>query len=138
MLYIFLNLNLLLSIHFISGNFSEKYIIYIYIIYFSEKKNIFVWMRKWQPTPVFLPGEFHGQRSLQATVHGVAKSWTWLSTSTHIFVNERTKLKRSYIFFLDKGLMLIFCHTFFFVLVWHTKVINLACIYSIWFPFTTF
>ena len=21
-------------------------------------------MRKWQPTPVFLPGEFHGQRSL--------------------------------------------------------------------------
>ena len=28
------------------------------------------------PTPVFLPGEFHGQRNLQATVHGVAKSWT--------------------------------------------------------------
>ena len=22
------------------------------------------WGRKWQPTPVFLPGEFHGQRSL--------------------------------------------------------------------------
>ena len=22
------------------------------------------WKRKWQPTPVFLPGEFHGQRSL--------------------------------------------------------------------------
>ena len=21
------------------------------------------WTRKWQPTPVFLPGEFHGQRS---------------------------------------------------------------------------
>jgi len=20
------------------------------------------WRRKWQPTPVFLPGEFHGQR----------------------------------------------------------------------------
>ena len=28
------------------------------------------------PTPVFLPGEFHGQRNLQAIVHGVAKSWT--------------------------------------------------------------
>ena len=27
-----------------------------------------------QPTPVFLPGELHGQR--QATVHGVSKSWT--------------------------------------------------------------
>ena len=23
-----------------------------------------VWTREWQPTPVFLPGEFHGQRSL--------------------------------------------------------------------------
>ena len=22
------------------------------------------WRRKWPPTPVFLPGEFHGQRSL--------------------------------------------------------------------------
>ena len=31
------------------------------------------------PTPVFLPGEFHGQRSLAGyTVHGVAKSQTWL------------------------------------------------------------
>ena len=37
------------------------------------------WIRKWQPTPVFLPGEFHRQGSLGATVHGVTKSWTWLS-----------------------------------------------------------
>ena len=22
------------------------------------------WSRKWKPTPVFLPGKFHGQRSL--------------------------------------------------------------------------
>ena len=29
-----------------------------------------------QPTAVFLPGKFHGQRSLAATVHGVAKSQT--------------------------------------------------------------
>ena len=29
------------------------------------------WRRKWQPTPVFLPGEFHGQRSWQATVHRI-------------------------------------------------------------------
>ena len=33
--------------------------------------------RKWQPTPVFLPGESHGQRSLMDyTVHRVAKGWT--------------------------------------------------------------
>ena len=30
--------------------------------------------RKWQSTPVFLPGESHGQRSQLGTVHGVAKS----------------------------------------------------------------
>ena len=24
----------------------------------------FTWTRAWQPTPVFLPGESHGQRSL--------------------------------------------------------------------------
>ena len=23
-----------------------------------------LWRRKWQPTPVFLPGKFHGERSL--------------------------------------------------------------------------
>ena len=36
------------------------------------------WSRKWQPIPVFLPGESHEQRSL-ATDHGVAKSQTQLS-----------------------------------------------------------
>ena len=34
------------------------------------------WRRAWQPTPVFLPGESHGQRSLGATV--LAKSRTEL------------------------------------------------------------
>ena len=34
------------------------------------------WSREWQPTPGFLPGESHGQRSLGATVHGVAKIQT--------------------------------------------------------------
>ena len=36
------------------------------------------WRRKWQPTPVFMPGEFHGQRILAwwAIVHGVAESDT--------------------------------------------------------------
>ena len=32
----------------------------------------------WQPTPVFLPGESHGQRSL-AAAYGVAESRTRLS-----------------------------------------------------------
>ena len=42
------------------------------------------WRREWQPTPVSLPGEFHGQRSLAATVHRVAESdRTECLTHTH-------------------------------------------------------
>ena len=38
------------------------------------------WRREWLPTRAFLPGEFHGQRSLVGyTVHGVTKSQTRLS-----------------------------------------------------------
>ena len=36
--------------------------------------------REWLPTSVFWPGEFHGRRVWWATVHGIAKSQTWLST----------------------------------------------------------
>ena len=32
------------------------------------------WRKEWQPTPVFLPGEFHGQRSVVAYNVWVAKS----------------------------------------------------------------
>ena len=40
------------------------------------------WRRERLPTPVFWPGEFHGQRILA----GVTKSWTWLSDlHTHFF-----------------------------------------------------
>ena len=41
------------------------------------------WRRKQQLVPVFLPGKSQGQRCLAATVHGVAKSQTQLSTHTH-------------------------------------------------------
>ena len=41
-------------------------------------KPLKLWRRKWQPTPVFLPVEFHGQNSTdrgawRVMVHGVAK-----------------------------------------------------------------
>ena len=41
-----------------------------------------LWRRKWQATPVFLPGKSQGQRSL-ATAPGVTKSWTRLSDWAH-------------------------------------------------------
>ena len=36
------------------------------------------WRRKWQPTPVFLPGESQGWGSLVAAVYGVTQSRTQL------------------------------------------------------------
>ena len=43
------------------------------------------WRREWQPTPVFFPGEFHGQRGLVGYSPGVAKSRTqfrnWTTTT---------------------------------------------------------
>ena len=42
------------------------------------------WSRKCQPTPVFLPGKFHGQRSWWATVQEVSKSQTQQSARAHI------------------------------------------------------
>ena len=41
------------------------------------------WRRKWQPTPVFLPGESQGWGAWWAAVYGVAQSQTrlkWLSS----------------------------------------------------------
>ena len=37
------------------------------------------WRRKWQPTPVFLLENAMDRGAWQAIVHGVPKSWTWLS-----------------------------------------------------------
>ena len=36
------------------------------------------WRRTWQPTPIFLPGESHGQRSLVDYSPSVAKNSIWL------------------------------------------------------------
>ena len=51
------------------------------------------WRRKWQPTPVFLPGESQGQGSLMAAVYGVTQSRTWLKrrSSSSSSIDEKTK-----------------------------------------------
>ena len=52
------------------------------------------WRRKWQPTPVFLPGESQGPGSLVAAVYRVAQSRTrlkWLSSSSSIhYIHKHT------------------------------------------------
>ena len=50
-----------------------------------QKQQFFsaqLWRRKWQPTPVFLPGESHGRRSLVGYSPRVTKSRTQLSDFT--------------------------------------------------------
>ena len=45
------------------------------------------WRRKWQPTPVFLPGESQGREAWWAAVYGVTQSRTllkWLSSSSRM------------------------------------------------------
>ena len=42
--------------------------------------------RKWQPTPVFLPGKSMDREAWWATVCGGVKSRTQLSTHIHIFL----------------------------------------------------
>ena len=42
------------------------------------------WRRKWQPTPVFLPGESHGQRSLEG-----CSPWGCLGSPRVLDVTER-------------------------------------------------
>ena len=41
------------------------------------------WRRKWQPTPVFLPGKFHGQWSLAGNSLWGPKSPTTEQLNTH-------------------------------------------------------
>ena len=50
------------------------------------------WRRKWQPTPVFLPGKIPWT-TWWAVVHGVAKSQTWLNDWAHR--KENTHLYKS-------------------------------------------
>ena len=56
------------------------------------------WRRKWQPTPVFLPGESQGRGSLVAAVCGITQSRTrlkWLSSSIAAFTCTRPWLEKA-------------------------------------------
>ena len=40
------------------------------------------WSKKWHSTPVFLPGKFHGQRSLAGSIGSQRVRHDWLSSSS--------------------------------------------------------
>ena len=56
------------------------------------------WRRKWQPTPVFLPGESQGRGAWWAAVYGVAQSQTQLkqlsSSSSSSSSSHRNQIKK--------------------------------------------
>ena len=67
------------------------------------------WRRKWQPTPVFLPGESHGQRSLVGYSpwgHSVRYDWVTNTSSyswqkvkqfvSHIFLSPTKGMRKIY------------------------------------------
>ena len=60
------------------------------------------WRRKWQSTPVFLPGKSHGHQNLVGYVHGVSKSWTQLSdqTTCWLYSHQTLGLLPSFLFTL--------------------------------------
>ena len=61
------------------------------------------WRRKWQPTPVFLPGKSHGRRSLVGYSPLGQKSQIWLSnracTMNKCILNECLHHKMAYTIF---------------------------------------
>ena len=61
------------------------------------------WRRKWQPTPVFLPGESQGRGAWWAAVYGVAQSWTRLkrlssSSSSTLVPPKLSKFLKHFLF----------------------------------------
>ena len=63
-----------------------RFIIYSNVLSTDYKVKTRIYQRrKWQPTPVLLPGISHGWRSLVGYIHGVAKSRTRLSSFTFTF-----------------------------------------------------
>ena len=45
-------------------------------------------------TPVFLPGESHGQRSLVGSVHGVAKESDTIDATEHTCMQDKIRKTR--------------------------------------------
>ena len=59
---------------------------------FNPRVRKIPWRRDWQPTPVFLPGEFHGQRSLVGY-----SSWGHKEVDTTEQVTHTENMKRDFI-----------------------------------------
>ena len=94
------------------------------------------WSRKWEATPVFLPGESHGQKSLVGYTPWCRKELDkteWLSMHTHTRVSSWSMIPSRRVFLmvpkLSRGPPLCFCSTivgiFAFTFILNHKVTTL-------------
>ena len=70
--------------------FTPHTMLYIQVSPFDPWVGKIPWRRAWWPTPVFLPGEFQGLRSLEGYSPCNAKNRTWLTLS--LFLSLLKKL----------------------------------------------
>ena len=71
---------------------------------FNPQVGKIPWRRAWQPTPVFLPGELHGQRNLVGYSPWGHKELdtTEVTEHTHMHVNTNAFLFSGFCFFFSK------------------------------------
>ena len=76
------------------------------------------WRRKWQPTPVFLPGKSHGQRTLTGYSpwgHKELDMTEQLNAHTHSVTFATTKSSNGFFFFfqeITQNSIFIYCEHF--------------------------
>ena len=73
------------------------------------RRHGFSWVRRWQLTPVFLPGEFHGQRSLAGYSPWGWHKWDCMHASEihKISLIKKKKKKKEYSWFTTLGYFLL-------------------------------
>ena len=79
------------------------------------------WRRKWQPNPVFLPGNFIDRGTWQATVHGVAQqldTTEWLNHHYHQTWSKEGTGPILCFFFFKTSVTIYLLFLFIFILFW--------------------
>ena len=71
------------SLHFSGGSDGKEFACQCRRLRFDSWVKKIPWRRAWQPTAVFLPGEFHGQRSLAGYSHWSCKESDMPEQLTH-------------------------------------------------------
>ena len=82
--------------------------------------------RVWQPTPVFLPGEFHGRGAWLVRVHGVERVGQDWETNTFLTFLYKNYMK--YFIFMQNTATKIIIHMKYFtwIISYHDKIWKLA------------